>query len=284
MPDFPVIDSHVHLYDPATLSYPWLKKAPAIDRAFLPADYTRLSAGVEVDKLVFVEVDVADGQNLDEARFVGDLAARDPRIAAIVAAMPLERGRAVEPQLAEYAKMPLARGVRRLVQHHRDEPGWCLRPDFLDGVNLLPRYGLSFDLCILSPQMDGALAFVRRCPEVNIVLDHIGKPAIRAGLREPWWSQIAEMAREPNVWCKISGVVTEADHAAWTEEEVAPYVAHAIECFGFGRVMFGGDWPVSELATTYARWVALVDRVTAGSSDDERRKLSRDTAVSFYRL
>jgi L-fuconolactonase len=151
-------------------------------------------------------------------------------------------------------------------------------------VRLLPEYGLSFDICIHHPQMQDAIELVRSCPDVSFVLDHIGKPGIRAGLREPWWSEMRELAREPNVWCKISGVVTEADHAAWTEEEVAPYVAHAIECFGFGRVMFGGDWPVSELATTYARWVALVDRVTAGSSDDERRKLWRDTAVGFYRL
>jgi L-fuconolactonase len=88
----------------------------------------------------------------------------------------------------------------------------------------------------------------------------------------------------PNVWCKISGVVTEADHASWTEAEVAPYIAHAIDCFGFDRVMFGGDWPVSELATSYRRWVDLVDRVVAGASEGEIRRLYRDNAIAFYRL
>jgi L-fuconolactonase len=119
---------------------------------------------------------------------------------------------------------------------------------------------------------------------VRFVIDHIAKPGIRAGLSEPWRTQMRTMAAEPNVVCKISGVVTEADHAAWTYDQVAPYIAHTIECFGFSRVMFGGDWPVSELATNYPRWVAVVDRVTAGTSETDLRKLYRDTAIGFYHL
>jgi L-fuconolactonase len=284
MPDVPIVDAHVHIYDPTRLDFPWMRDAPRLNRPHLPADFTRLTEDVEVERFVFVEVDAAPGRHLDEARWVSEEAGREPRLSGMVGSIPLERGRGAEADLAAFAELPLARGVRRLIQSHLDEPGWCLRDAFVEGVRLLPEYGLSFDICIHHPQMRDAIELVRRCPDVSFVLDHIGKPGIRAGLREPWWSEMRELAREPNVWCKISGVVTEADHAAWTEEEVAPYVAHAIECFGFGRVMFGGDWPVSELATTYARWVALVDRVTAGSSDDERRKLWRDTAVGFYRL
>jgi L-fuconolactonase len=284
LPDFPIVDTHVHLYDPNVLSYPWVAGVPLLNKPYLPEDYSRLSAGVEIEKLVFVEVDVADGQNLDEARWVAAQADRDPRIAGIVAAMPMERGTAIEAQLAEYAKLPLARGVRRLIQHHAGEPGWCLRPPFVEAVNLLPRYGLSFDLCIFSPQLADTIELVRRCPETSFVLDHIGKPQIKAGIREPWWSEIAELAAEPNVFCKISGVVTEADHKAWTYDQVAPYVARAIECFGFDRAMFGSDWPVSELAVAFAGWVDLVDRVTAGASAEELKKLYRDTATQFYRL
>jgi L-fuconolactonase len=284
LPDFPIVDTHVHLYDPNTLSYPWVAGVPLLNTPYLPEDYSRLSAGFEIEKLVFVEVDVADGQNLDEARWVAAQADRDPRIAGIVAAMPMERGKAIEAQLAEYAKLPLARGVRRLIQHHSGEPGWCLRPPFVEAVQLLPRYGLSFDLCIFSPQLADTIELVRRCPETRFVLDHIGKPQIKAGIREPWWSEIALLARESNVWCKISGVVTEADHKAWTYDQVAPYVARAVEAFGFDRVMFGSDWPVSELATSFAGWVDLVDRVTAGASPDDLRKLYRGNAVAFYRL
>ncbi|MEO1105219.1 MAG: amidohydrolase family protein, partial [Pseudomonadota bacterium] len=186
--------------------------------------------------------------------------------------------------LEAYAAMPLARGVRRLIERHPDEPGWAVRPPFVAAVKSLASHGLSFDVCVKHGQMADAIALVRACPDVRFVLNHIGKPGIAAGLREPWWSQIKTLAAQPNIVCKISGAVTEADHADWTAEEVKPYIAHAIECFGFDRVMFGGDWPVSTLATTYPAWVALVDDVVSGVSDDEKRKLFRDNAISVYRL
>jgi L-fuconolactonase len=128
------------------------------------------------------------------------------------------------------------------------------------------------------------IKLVEQCPDVSFMLDHIGKPGIREGLTQPWRSEMRDLAALPNVECKISGVVTEADHKSWTYDQVAPYVAHAIETFGFDRVAFGGDWPVSELATPYADWVAVVDRVIAGASEAEQRKLYRDNAIRFYRM
>ena len=284
MPGFALVDAHVHLYDPDALDYPWMRGQPVLNTLHGPAEYTAAIGGVAVDKLVFVEVDVADGRHLDEAVWVESTARWDARVQAIVASMPLEKGAMVEPDIAAFARMPLARGVRRLIQAHVDEPGWCLRPDFVAGVKLLAKYDLGFEICIYHPQMAEAIELARRCPEVRFILDHIGKPAIREGVREPWWSQMRELARLPNVVCKVSGVVTEADRKTWTYDQVAPYVAHAIECFGFDRVAFGGDWPVMELATRYPDWVALVDRVTAGAPEADLRKLYRDTAIGFYRL
>ena len=284
MPDFPLVDAHVHLYDPGAIDHPWMKDEPRLDSPHGSAEYSAAIGDVAVDKLVFVEVDVAPGRHLEEAVWVEAAARSDDRIGAIVASMPLETGAAAEPDIAAFARMPLARAVRRLIQGHVDEPGWCLRPDFVDGVRLLAKYDLGFEICIVHPQMDDAIELVTRCPEVNFILDHIGKPGIKDGLREPWGSRMRELARLPNVVCKLSGVVTEADHKTWTYEKIAPYVAHAIECFGFDRVAFGGDWPVMELATRYPDWVAIVDRVTAGASEAELRKLYRDTAIAFYRL
>lgn len=257
---------------------------PALDRPYLPEDFVRLTAGVDIEAMVFVEVDAAPGAHLAEARFAQEQAAAEPRLRGMVASMPLEQGGEVEPELVEYAKMPLARGVRRLIERHLREPGWALGDNFLAGVKLLAKFGFSFDLCLFHPQLSEVNELARRCPEVNFVVDHIAKPGIRQGLREPWRQDLRAIARLPNVWCKISGVVTEADNASWTEAEVAPYIAHAIDCFGFDRVMFGGDWPVSELATSYRRWVDLVDRVVAGASDGEKRRLYRDNAIAFYRL
>ena len=284
MPDFPIIDAHVHLYDPAHLPYAWLGGVPAINKAHLPADFDRLTAPVRVDGIVFVEVDVDDPRHLDEARWVEQLGESDSRVRALVAGMPLEQGVSIEPDIADYAKLPHARGVRRLMQKHAGEPGWSLQPDFVAALKLLSNYGLTFDLCIFHNQMRETIQLVEKCPEVRFMLDHIGKPGIRDGLTQPWRAEMQELAALPNVDCKISGVVTEADHKAWTYDEVAPYVAYSIESFGFDRVAFGGDWPVSELATRYADWVSVVDRVMTGTTEAEMRKLYRDNAIRFYRM
>ena len=284
MPDFPIIDAHVHLYDPSGLPYTWLAGVPPINKPHLPADFDGLTAPVKIDGIVFVEVDVDDPRYLDEARWVEKTALSDPRVLGMVAGMPLEKGVSIEGDIAEYAKLPHARGVRRLIQKHASEPGWCLRPDFIAAVKLLPKYGLSFDICIFHSQMRDTIELVRRCPDVSFILDHIGKPGIKDGITQPWRSEIRELAGLPNVICKISGAITEADHKNWTEDQVAPYVAHAIDTFGFDRVAFGGDWPVSELAVRYSDWVAMVDRIVAKASDAEKRKLYRDNAIQFYRL
>jgi L-fuconolactonase len=284
VPDFPLIDAHVHLYDPAAIDYPWMRDAPVLNSLHGPAEFTRAIGDVQVDGLIFVEVDAALGQELAEARWVERAAKADSRIRAMVASLPLEKGRANAADIAELATMPHARAVRRLIQGHAGEPGWCLRPDFVEGVKAVGRAGLSFELCIFHSQMADAIELVRRCPEVTFMLDHIGKPGIKDGIREPWWSEIATMASLPNVTCKISGAITEADHAAWSYDQVAPYVARAIEAFGFDRVVFGGDWPVLELAAHYPEWVAMVDRITAGASQADLRKLYRDNAIRHYRL
>lgn len=284
MPDFPIVDAHVHLYDPGVVEFPWMKSVPKLDRTYLPADYWRLTEGVEVEALVFVEVDVAPGQHLREAEWVQEQSAAEPRLRGMVASIPLERGEAAREDLDAYARMTIARGVRRLIERHADEPGWSLSDAFVAGVRLLPEYGFTFDLCLYHQQLAEVTELCRRCPEVSFVIDHIAKPGIRAGLSEPWRQQMRAISRLPNVACKISGVVTEADHAHWQPADVVPYIEHAIDCFGFARVMFGGDWPVSELATSYRRWVDVVDTVVAGASETERRKLYRDNAVAFYRL
>lgn len=285
MPDFPIIDAHVHLYDPSAVDYPWMAGVPALNAPHPPDRFNDSLGGVEVEALVFVEVDAGPGAHMNEARFISDLREKTPLIRGMVASMPLEDGpEAVAVDLAAWAATPGARGVRRLIQKHADEPGWSLREPFVEAVKSLDAHDLSFDICLFHPQMKDAITLVRACPDVRFVLDHIGKPGIRDGLSDPWRDDIAVLAREPNVWCKISGVVTEADHEAWTTDQVAPYIAHAISCFGYQRSMFGGDWPVSTLATTYRRWVDVVDGVVANATAEERERLYRGTAREFYRL
>jgi len=283
MPDFPIVDSHVHLYDTRRLSYPWLAGVPAIAESHLPADFDRARGAVEVEKIVFAEVDVTDGENIAEARFVSQLAAADPRIEGIIACARLERGAVVAEELDVLAELGKVRAIRRLIQTQPD-PEFCVRANFIAGVQLLPRYGWPFDVCVLHHQLPPVLQLVRDCPEVTFVLDHIGKPGIKAKLVEPWRRLITELAEMPNVACKISGVATEADHQQWTSEQLRPYIEHCIERFGFDRVMFGSDWPVLELAGTYPGWVGIVDWIVAGASAEEKRKLFRETAIRVYGL
>lgn len=283
MPDFPIVDSHVHLCDPRQFTYSWMKSKPSLNRMVLPDDFTKALGPVAVDKYVFAEVVVDTPQHLDEAKWVAELATADPRLAGIIAALPLERGAAIEAELESLRHVRGVRSIRRLLENEPD-PEFCLRPDFLSGLKLLPKYGFTFDICIFHHQLPSVIKMARQCPEVRFVLDHIGKPGIKAGLRDPWWQQMRELAGLENVACKISGVATEADHRAWTREQLKPYIAHAIDVFGFDRVMYGGDWHVVELACPYPKWVEIVDWVTEGATHTEKRKLFRDNAIAFYRL
>jgi L-fuconolactonase len=232
---------------------------------------------------VFVEVDVDFPLHLKEAAWVANLAKSDPRLTGMVAALPLEKGRAIEPELEELRKHKLLRAVRRLIQTQPD-PDFCIRPEFIEGLKLLAPHDIAFDICIFHHQMPNVIKMVRQCPEVRFVLDHIGKPGIKEGIFDPWRQNLKELAAMPNVHCKISGVTTEADHKNWTREQLKPYILHTLETFGIDRCMYGGDWHVSELAGTYPQWVDVVDWVTEGANPEEKRKLFHDNAINFYRL
>jgi len=283
VPDFPIVDAHVHLADPQRFDYAWTKHAPVLNRTVLPEDLFKAAAPVQIEKFVFVEVDVDLPQHVAEAEWIDGLAKSEPRLAGMVAALPLERGKAVEAELARIAQLKTARGIRRLIQNQAD-PDFCIRANFIEGLKLLARYDLVFDICIFHRHLPNAIKMVQQCPEVRFVLDHIAKPGIKAGISDPWRQYMKELAALPNVTCKISGVSTEADHKNWTREQLKPYIAHAIDAFGFDRCMYGGDWHVLELAGTYPQWVEVVDWVIEGASAEEKRKLYRDTAIRAYRL
>jgi len=279
----PIVDTHVHFWDPRRLPLPWLAGLPELNRPYLPADFATATAGLPVRAMVFLECDAAPGYHLEELALVGELAAAEPRLAAFVPHAPLHKGAEAAADLRKLAAEPRVRGVRRLLQQEED-PAFCLRPGFLEGIGLLPRFDLHFEITVYHHQMDAVVALVERCPEVRFVLDHCGKPGIAAGLFEPWASRIRRLAALPNLVCKLSGLVTEADHHRWREEELRPYIDHVLECFGAGRVMFGGDWPVVTLAASYRRWVEIVAKALDGAPSEDRRRIWHDNAVRVYRL
>ncbi len=286
MPEFPIIDSHLHIWDPAYFRMRWVDGNPTLEQPYGPVEYRQHTAGIDIEAMIYLQVDVDPAYALLEAQWVVDRAAEDPRIRAMVPWAPLEDGDRARSFLnALVAVSPLVKGIRRLLQAEAD-PAFCLRPGFVRGVQLLADYGLSFDLCINASagQFPSIIGLVERCPQVSFVLDHIGKADIKGRVLDPWREQIAALAAFPNVMCKISGLVTEADPAGWTPDDLAPYVNHTIAVFGEDRVMFGGDWPVALLASSYRRWVETLDGLTAHLSPEARRKLWAENARRFYRL
>ncbi len=284
MPAFPLADAHVHLWDPGTLRYPWLDSVPLLNRPYLLEDYRQACGAVRVARMVFVQCECEPAQSEREVAWVTELAARESRLAGMVAWAPLEHGEAARAALTRLARNPLVQGIRRILQFESD-PAFCLRPDFIRGVQLLTEFDWGFDLCLKGPeQTANALALIRRCPGVRFILDHVGKPFIRERQLDPWRAQLKAFAALDNVWCKLSGLVVEADLERWQPEDLRPYVEHVVESFGIGRVMFGGDWPVVLRAAPWADWVATLDRLTAHLSREEARSLFHDNAVRFYRL
>jgi L-fuconolactonase len=277
---FAFIDTHVHFWDQQVLPYPWLVEVPKIAGRHTPAELRAETEENFPEKIVFVE---CGAPWLDEVKWVSQLAAAEPRIAGIVGKCMVNEGTATVANLAELQRHPLVRGVRHLVQHEPD-PDYCARPEFIAGVRAVGAAGLSFDLCCFHHQMPAVVRLVRACPDTRFILDHFGKPGIRARLLDPWRAHLAELAALPNVDCKLSGLITEADHAAWQAADLRPYVDHALATFGPGRLLFGGDWPVAKLAGSYPRWLDTARALVAHLPAAEQDAIFRRNALRVYRL
>ncbi len=284
MLNLPVVDAHVHLWHPDRFRFSWLDGLDAINQPFELEEYYSQTAEVPLKAFVFVEAGTEPHYGWLEAQQAIAYAALEPRLQAIVAAAPLEHGRRARAYLeALVALGPVIKGVRRILQGE-SETDYCLQPDFVQGVQMLPEFGLTFDICIYHYQLPAVLELVKRCPQTEFILDHIAKPAIKQGELEPWRTNLGHLAAQPNVACKISGLVTEADHRGWQAAQLKPYVERVLEVFGEDRVMFGSDWPVALLASDYNRWVETVDELTTHLGEAARRKLWAENAIRYYRL
>lgn len=277
-----VVDAHVHFWDPTTLHYPWLEREPSLCRPFLPADFVAATAAVEVRGILVVEANCRAEEAGREVAFVERLANAEPRIAGIVAFADVADARERARRLDALAASPKLKGIRQNIQGQ--PPGFCRRPAFVEGVRLVGRRGLPFDLCLTADQLEEVIALVRDCPDTVFVLDHCAKPAIRDREIERWGEGIARLAAAENVCCKLSGLLTEADRAGWREEDLRPYAARVIDCFGPERVMYGSDWPVLTLAGAYDEWYRFTERLTCGWSAAERRGFYAETATRVYGL
>jgi len=282
-PPEPVIDTHVHFWDPGHLRYAWLDNHALLNRPYLPSDYFNALGHYTVDALVFVQAACIEAHWMDEAAWVSELAKAEPRIRAIVASAPLELGDGVLPTLEALAANPLLRGIRRMLQSEQ-APEFCLQPDFVRGVQSLAAVDFVCDLGVRRDQLGAVTQLVRQCPGVTFALNHMGVPDLRSGELSSWRADIKALASLPNVYCKVSGAVTAADHDAWTIEDLRPGVEHVLECFGFDRCAYGSDWPVILQAAPMPRWLDALNHIVAGCSHAERRQLFQTTAQTMYRV
>jgi L-fuconolactonase len=273
------IDTHQHFWDFVPASYDWItEEMPALRRSFAPAELRPLLERAGVTATLAVE---ARG-HLDETRSLLRFAAETDFVCGVVGWLPL-----MEPDAPRLIEQLSSQSSLRGVRHWMGAPNdtsFMTQSALHEGVSLLERAGLTYDLMLWPLQLPAATQFVDRHPRQVFVVDHFAKPFIRAGAIEPWSQHLRELARRPNVYCKLSGLTTEADHARWSVDDLRPYVEVVLEVFGPRRLMFGSDWPVCTLASGYQRWVETVEVLIAGTSADERARIWSGTAIEAYRL
>lgn len=273
------IDAHHHLWRYSPEEYGWIDSSmTALQRDFTPADLAREMREAKIDGAIAVQA----RQSLVETYDLLSLAEKNPFINAVVGWAPI----AADDFAASLEKLSAQRklrGLRHVIQAEPDE-NFILRADFNRGIQSLLSTGLVYEVLIFERHLPQAIQFVDRHPEQVFVLDHIAKPRIREGILSPWRERIKDLARRENVYCKVSGMVTEADWAKWTEEGLKPYLDTVFEAFGPKRLMMGSDWPVCLVGVGYSAWFALLDRYTAGLSEDERAAFSGGTATEVYKL
>lgn len=277
------VDAHHHLWDLKVRAQEWLR-APELKpiwRDFTMGELEPVARGSGVDKTVLVQV----GASTDETREFLAYAACTPLIGGVVGWMDLTTPDPAA-RLDGLEQAPggwTLRGIRHLIQDEPD-PDWLGRPDVRRALAAVADHDLPYDLLIRPPQAQSALRAVRELPQLTFVLDHLGKPPIASGALEPWAGWIRELAAEPNVVCKLSGMVTEADLDSWTVADLRPYTEIAMEAFGAERMMFGSDWPVCNLAATYTEVLDAAILLTSGLSETERAAVFGGTATRVYRL
>ena len=273
----PIIDTHLHLVYLDRFAYPWLDGVPALNRDFTLETYRPQADAAGITQSIHMEVDVAEADQMRETDFVTALGGSV--VAAISSCRPESQD--FPAQLDRLAANPKVKGLRRIL--HTSPDALSQAPIFTENLKRLAAHRLSFDLCVLARQLPLALRIARACPEVQFILDHCGVPQVKERALDPWRADIKALAAEPNVACKVSGVVAYAD-ANWTVDDLRPFVAHVIESFGWDRVVWGSDWPVCTLTADLGRWAAATRTLIAGESESNQAKLLNGNARRIYRL
>jgi L-fuconolactonase len=273
------IDAHHHLWRYSVEEYGWIDESMSLlRRDFLTKDLTAVMASAGVDGSVVVQA----RQTMEETRWLLDLAEDCDAIRGVVGWAPIA-GEDFPGVMEEFENRPKLKGLRHVIQGEKDE-NYILREDFNSGIRSMLGSGLVYDILIYERHLLQTIEFVDEHPEQVFVLDHVAKPLIREGVVEPWASLMRELGERENVWCKVSGMVTEAAWSAWTLDGLRPYLDTVVEAFGVERLMVGSDWPVCLVACEYGRWFDLLGKYFAGFNESERDAVFGGTAIEVYGL
>ncbi len=273
------IDSHQHFWRYTPREYGWINdQMTVIRRDFLPNDLRAemLSAGIDA------AVSVQASQTLEETRWLLQLSAENDFIKGVVGWVPLIDAN-VDEGLAELKSRRKLVGIRHVL-HDEPDDFYMLRDDFNRGIDKLKPFGLPYDILIFERHLPQTIEFVDRHEGQVFIVDHLAKPRVKASELSPWRENLHELAKRPNVYCKLSGLATEADYRDWTAGQLKPYIDTVLAAFGPARIMFGSDWPVCLLAAGYKQWVDLVANATSSLSQSDQQRIWAETAVEAYRL
>lgn len=274
-----IIDAHQHfwVFDPVRDA--WITEEMSVIRKdFLPADLAPVLEANGVDGCVAVQAD----QSETETAFLLQLAAENAFVKGVVGWADL-RSEHIDERLEHFAQFPLLKGFRHIVQGEAD-PEFLLREDFCRGIKALAKHDFTYDILIYPHQLPAAVQFVRKFPDQRLVIDHLAKPYIKKGALKGWEEQMRAIAEHGHVFCKLSGMVTEADIRTWKPEDFTPYLDVALEAFGAERLMFGSDWPVCLLAADYPEVKKIVTDHIAQLSTGEQAQIMGGNATTFYKL
>ena len=274
-----IIDSHHHFWKYDPIEYDWIDDSMKVIRKdFLPESLELTIREAGVDGVISVQA----RQSVEETSWLLEMARQNKFIKGVVGWLPLINDD-IEVELEKYSGNKLLKGLRHVIQGEPD-PKFMLRKDFNSGVSLLKKYSMAYDILIVERQLPNMIRFVDQHPDQVFVLDHIAKPLIAKHELSLWKENIQELARRENVSCKISGMVTEADFNSWTPQQLQPYFVVVLEAFGADRLLFGSDWPVCLVATSYKNWMKLVQKNISELSKIEQAKIMGENAIRLYRL
>jgi predicted TIM-barrel fold metal-dependent hydrolase len=288
----PIVDTHQHLWDLSKFELAWFDpstpEGKILGHSFTPKEYAQATAGLNVVKAVYMEVDVVPAQQQKEADYLIELckSGETATCAAVLSGRPNSDG--FEKYVQQFKGSKYIKGIRQVL-HVKDTPaGYCLDPKFVKGIQLLGKLGLSFDLCVRPAELPDFAKLIDQCPDTRFILDHCGNADLKhtQAQRDQWKKDMSDIARRKNLVGKVSGFIASAPgRGKWTLDDLAPVIDHTLEVFGPDRVMFGGDWPVCLLGVEkYADWLNALKTIVKSRPEDQQKKLFHDNAVRFYGL